>query len=145
MSRPKCCCKVRGVPAHRLFRPHEYDGPEPPTLALAIEELEAVRLADLEGLYHEAAARLMEVSRPTFGRLLASGRRKLAQAVMFGLGLRIEGEFPPPPEGSERACPRGLAACCRVEPQGDACPHAACPGPVRVLAVRASRKTTSQS
>lgn len=58
--------------------------------ALEIDELEAVRLADYEGLYHEEAARKMDVSRATFGRILSSARRKLADAVVNGKALRIE-------------------------------------------------------
>ncbi len=57
---------------------------------LDMDELEAVRLADHEGLYHEDAAQKMEVSRATFGRILNSARRKLADAVINGKALKIE-------------------------------------------------------
>ncbi len=60
-------------------------------VVLELDELEAVRLADLEGLYQQEAARRMNVSRATFGRILAGARRKLAQAVVGGQELVIEG------------------------------------------------------
>ncbi|HUX42695.1 MAG TPA: DUF134 domain-containing protein [Rectinemataceae bacterium] len=58
---------------------------------LGLDEAEALRLADLEGLYQEAAARSMGVSRQTFGRIVESARRKVADAVLNGKALRIEG------------------------------------------------------
>ena len=58
---------------------------------MTLDELEAVRLADLEGLYQEQAARRMGVSRPTFGRILDCARRKIAQALVGARVLRIEG------------------------------------------------------
>ena len=58
---------------------------------LGFDEAEALRLADLEGLYQEAAARRMGVSRPTFSRIVESARRKTADAILNGKALRIEG------------------------------------------------------
>ncbi len=72
--------KPAGVPASRLSE-----------LVLGIDELEAVRLADLEGLYQEQAAEQMKVSRQTFGRIVSAARGKVAQALVEGMSLRIEG------------------------------------------------------
>lgn len=58
---------------------------------MTLDELEALRLADLEGLYQEDAAARMGVSRPTLGRILEAGRRKVAEALVLGKALRIEG------------------------------------------------------
>lgn len=58
---------------------------------LAVDEFEALRLADLEGLYHAQAAERMGVSRRTFGRIIESARRKVARTLADGLALRIEG------------------------------------------------------
>ena len=58
---------------------------------LGFDEAEALRLADLEGLYQEAAARSMGVSRQTFGLIVETARRKVADAVLNGKALRIEG------------------------------------------------------
>ena len=58
---------------------------------LSADELEALRLGDLEGLYHEEAAGKMGVSRQTFGRIIEGARRKVAGALVDGKALRIEG------------------------------------------------------
>jgi len=63
--------------------------PEP--VRLGLDELEALRLADYEGLYQAAAARAMEVSRQTFGRIIESARRKVCDAILHGKTLQIEG------------------------------------------------------
>lgn len=57
---------------------------------LTLDELEAIRLADYQGLYHEEAAGRMNISRPTFGRILEEARRKVATALMEGKALKIE-------------------------------------------------------
>jgi predicted DNA-binding protein (UPF0251 family) len=58
---------------------------------LAVEECEAIRLADLEGMYQEEAAKKLKVSRQTFGRILENAHRKIAQAIVKGKALKIEG------------------------------------------------------
>jgi len=60
-------------------------------VALTVDELEALRLADLEGLYQDDAAARMEVSRPTFARIVEAARRKVAEALVRGRALRIGG------------------------------------------------------
>jgi uncharacterized protein len=60
-------------------------------IALSVDELEALRLADLEGLYQEAAASRMAVSRATFARIVEAARRKVAEALVHGRSLRIAG------------------------------------------------------
>lgn len=63
----------------------------PQEVILTLDEFEALRLADLEGLYQEEAAQRMGVSRPTFGRILGVAHRKVAEALILGKALRIEG------------------------------------------------------
>jgi predicted DNA-binding protein (UPF0251 family) len=58
---------------------------------LSVDELESLRLADLGGLYHEEAAARMNVSRATFGRIVEAARQKVAEALVQGKALRIEG------------------------------------------------------
>jgi len=60
-------------------------------VSLSYEGHEALRFADLEGLNQEEAARSMGVSRHTFGRILADARRAVAEAVIEGMALRIQG------------------------------------------------------
>ena len=55
-----------------------------------MDEVEALRLADYEGLYHENAAQRMKISRATFGRILGQARHKVAEALLKGKALRIE-------------------------------------------------------
>jgi predicted DNA-binding protein (UPF0251 family)/predicted Fe-Mo cluster-binding NifX family protein len=58
---------------------------------LPLDGLEALRLADLEGLSHEAAARKMNVSRQTFGRIISRARQSVADVLVHGYALRITG------------------------------------------------------
>jgi predicted DNA-binding protein (UPF0251 family) len=60
-------------------------------VTVTVDELEAIRLADLEGLYQEEAAKKMDVSRQTFGRIVESAHRKIAEALVTGKALKIEG------------------------------------------------------
>lgn len=60
-------------------------------VCLSLEGLEALRLADVEGLEQEQAAQQMTVSRPTFGRILAQARQTVAKALVCGLALKIQG------------------------------------------------------
>ncbi|MCX6818812.1 MAG: DUF134 domain-containing protein, partial [Candidatus Aenigmarchaeota archaeon] len=58
---------------------------------LAKDELEAIRLGDYEGMDQEKAARKMDISQPTFHRLILSARRKVAEALVNGKAIKIEG------------------------------------------------------
>lgn len=60
-------------------------------IQLSMEEAEAIRLKDLEGLDQEPAAIKMNISRPTFQRVLSAARRKVADALLHGKALRITG------------------------------------------------------
>jgi predicted DNA-binding protein (UPF0251 family)/predicted Fe-Mo cluster-binding NifX family protein len=72
--------KPAGVPARDLEE-----------VTLGLDGAEAIRLADLEGLYQDAAAQRMGVSRQTFGRIIEAARRAVADAIINGKRLRIEG------------------------------------------------------
>lgn len=58
---------------------------------LTIDEFEAVRLKDLEGLDQEECAKKMAISQPTFHRLITSARGKIADAIVNGKAIKIEG------------------------------------------------------
>jgi uncharacterized protein len=60
-------------------------------IIVTLDELEALRLADLNGLYQEQAAWRMKISRPTFSRIVEEARRKVADALINGKALRLEG------------------------------------------------------
>lgn len=91
MPRPRGCRRVAGPPGCVLFKPAGVPASQIAEIVLEIDELEALRLADLEGLYQEHAAQQMNVSRQTFGRIVSSARKKVAQALVQGMSLRIEG------------------------------------------------------
>lgn len=70
---------------------------------MPVEGLEAIRLSDFQGLDQETAAAKMNVSRQTFGRVLAEARAIVADALVMGKVLKIEGgHFDMPPRGRRR-------------------------------------------
>lgn len=91
MPRPVMDRRVSGRPASSLFKPAGIPAKELPEIDLTLDEFEALRLADYEGLYQEAAALRMGVSRQTFGRIVEAARRKIADALVNGKALRVEG------------------------------------------------------
>lgn len=91
MPRPHRCRYVDADPAARAFKPVGVPVERLPAVELRVDELEALRLADLEGLYQEQAAGMMGVSRPTFARLVESARRKVADALVNAKVLTIAG------------------------------------------------------
>jgi predicted DNA-binding protein (UPF0251 family) len=60
-------------------------------VTLTVDEFEAIRLTNLEGLYQADAAEKMSVSRQTFGRILESAHKKIADALVHGKALFIKG------------------------------------------------------
>ena len=91
MARPPKCRRVGFVPDVTVFKPAGAPLRELEEEVLTVEELEAIRLKDLEGLQQEECADIMKVSRPTFQRDLTSARKKIARALVEGRALRIEG------------------------------------------------------
>ena len=83
--------QIDGIPQIAYFKPAGVPLKELQEVILTFEELEALRLADLEGLYQEQAAEKMKVSRQTFGRIVSEAHAKVAQALIQGKALRIEG------------------------------------------------------
>jgi predicted DNA-binding protein (UPF0251 family)/predicted Fe-Mo cluster-binding NifX family protein len=82
---------VDAKPGVWLFKPQGIPARLIDEIYLPIEGYEALRLADLEGLRQDEAAAKMKVSRQTFGRILSDARRAVADALIHGLALRIEG------------------------------------------------------
>lgn len=91
MARPTKWRKIEHVPVIPYFVPSEKEVEELPENILKLEELEAIRLKDLEGLEQGECAERMEVSRPTFQRILLSAREKVADSLIYGKMIRIEG------------------------------------------------------
>jgi len=91
MPRPISERRLGAPISPRLMKPAGIPARELEEVRLGFDEAEALRLADLEGLYQEAAARSMGVSRQTFGRIIEMARRKTADAILNGKALRIDG------------------------------------------------------
>ena len=77
MSRPKCCRHIGAMPGKTFFQPVGAAPSSFEAVLLTLDEYEAIRLADLDGLYQEQAASRMSVSRQTFGRIVEAAHRKL--------------------------------------------------------------------
>jgi predicted DNA-binding protein (UPF0251 family)/predicted Fe-Mo cluster-binding NifX family protein len=91
VPRPPCCRRITAAPGATVFLPVRGRPRGLDEIVLPLDEFEAIRLADLEGLYHGQACGRMNVSRQTFGRILESARRKVAEALVTGKSLRIGG------------------------------------------------------
>ncbi|UCE19177.1 MAG: DUF134 domain-containing protein [Gemmatimonadota bacterium] len=91
MPRPRRCRWVGSEPNSRYFKPRGIPLTQLEETVLTVDEMEAIRLADLEGLYQEVAAKRMNVSRQTFGRIISSARRKMADAIIHAKAIKIEG------------------------------------------------------
>ena len=91
MARPTHCRRVGSMPQSDYFKPRGVPLSALEEVVLTVDEFEAIRLADLEGLYQEQAAEKMKVSRPTFGRIIESAHKKVAEALVQGKALKIEG------------------------------------------------------
>lgn len=91
MARPIKWRKIENIPIIPYFIPSETGAEQVMENILKLEELEAIRLKDLEGLEQGECAQKMEVSRPTFQRILLSAREKVADSLVNGKMIHIEG------------------------------------------------------
>jgi predicted DNA-binding protein (UPF0251 family) len=117
--------KPRGIPLSVLEE-----------VTLTVDEFEAIRLTDLEGLYQADAAEKMSVSRQTLGRILESAHQKIADALVHGKALLIKGGLIEitaarvegiPPSNRGQACPERSRGNARDTSES----HVFGPGPVR--------------
>ena len=91
MARPVKLRYVAQLPGAGFFRPVGIPTNVLQGVCLSVEEVESIRLKDLEGLEQEECAQRMHISRPTFHRIVESARRKLADALINGKAIQIEG------------------------------------------------------
>ena len=125
MPRPKCCRQIGAMPQRTCFQPEGTVSLPCDEVLLTLDEYEAIRLADLDGLYQEQAASQMNVSRQTFGRIIEAARRKVADLLVNGKTLRIEGGSVSMKAENPVRCPRCRQA---FSPDCDqrnemSCPH----------------------
>lgn len=105
MVRPIINRLVRGKPVVTYFKPRGVPLSKLSDVILTEDGLEALTLADFEGLYQDEAAKRMGISRPTYGRILTQARRAVAEAISQGKALRIQGGAVE--RVGERGCGRG--------------------------------------
>lgn len=91
MPRPKRCRRVNSIPEVVYFKPSGIPMQMLEEVCLSVEELEAIRLKDIERLEQGNCAEKMNVSRSTFQRVLGAARQKIADALLNGKAIHIEG------------------------------------------------------
>lgn len=92
MARPMKCRIVDGDVTATYFKPQGIPMRDLEEIRLERDEIEAIRLADIEDLYQADAALRMGVSRQTFGNIIARAHKKVALALLQGKALRIATE-----------------------------------------------------
>ena len=108
LARPKRLRRLAYAPPALFFLPSRSERRPAPkdAVTLTMDEFEALRLADLECHSQEQAARKMDISRATFGRIVESGRSKVARALVHGRRLEISGGAFMYGRGGQLKCPR---------------------------------------
>lgn len=125
MTRPKYCRKIGCEPGAIYFRPDGVADSEIEEVTITLDEFEALRLADLEGMYQEKSAASMNISRQTFGRIIDSARNKIAHALVHGKAIKIEGGIVSFEENGEISCAscNHSLECCKNSRGGPTCPR----------------------
>ncbi len=91
MARPKNCRDIGDSPGATYYKPKGVPYSSLDEVVITLDEFEAIRLADHDGLYQQDASERMGISRQTFGRIIDSAHGKIADALINGKALRIEG------------------------------------------------------
>lgn len=91
MPRPRKWKKVCCLPGSNLYGPLNRSDIENEVLLMTVEEYETIRLIDLEGLTQEECAQRMEVARATIQKIYNDARNKIAESLVNGSILKIEG------------------------------------------------------
>ncbi|MTI68461.1 MAG: DUF134 domain-containing protein [Firmicutes bacterium] len=91
MPRPVKWRKIENLPEYRMFKPANIPAFELEENILKVEELEAIRLRDLEGLNQTACAEKMKISRQTFQRIYNKAKKKVADSLINGKAIKVKG------------------------------------------------------
>lgn len=94
MPRPEKKRHIRCKPASYYFKPRSIPMSDLEEVELAKDELESIRLGDLNGLFQEDAAAKMNISRATFGRIIMRAHQKIADAIINGKAIKIQEDYP---------------------------------------------------
>ena len=119
MPRPRKCRKVCQLPAVRVFAPLDAASDCPPVV-MTVDEYETIRLVDHQGFSQENCGRYMNIARTTVQQIYTAARKKLADALVEGRGIRIEGGDYQLCSGDGAHCGCGgcrkrLSACCHTQ------------------------------
>lgn len=106
MPRPRKCRNVCCLPEYNRFGPFGFKDSEDNHINMTVDEYETIRLIDLEGLTQEECSIQMNVARTTVQVIYTDARKKLAESLVNGKVLQIEG-------GEYRLCDGFEKACCR--------------------------------
>ncbi len=90
MARPRLCRNIKFDPQVNYFKPQGIPVRCLDVVEMSLEEMEVLRLKNLEGLEQTEAAQKMNTSQSTFARILASANQKIADALINGKAIRIE-------------------------------------------------------
>ncbi len=93
MARPRKSRCVEREPGVTFFKPQGIPLKNLEQVIITVDELEALRLSDFLGLSHEEASQQLKVSRPTVTRMLTKAHQAVADALVHGKAIRIEGGF----------------------------------------------------
>jgi predicted DNA-binding protein (UPF0251 family) len=114
MARPRKWRRVCGLPESNLFGPLHSPLNQKKLVTMAVDEYETIRLIDLEGFTQEECAQQMGVARTTVQGIYAQARKKIAESLVQGNVLKIEGGEYQLCNGPGRFCGQG----CRRRRQG---------------------------
>jgi predicted DNA-binding protein (UPF0251 family) len=109
MARPKKFRKVCRLPARNRFGPIKADVTKEPYITMSVDEYETIRLIDLEDFTQEECAKQMNIARTTVQAVYNAARRKLADSLVNGKVLDIEGGYYSLCDGLEEVC--GCGGC----------------------------------
>lgn len=89
MARPRLCRNIKFDPHVNYFKPQGIPVGCLEVVELALEEVEAIRLKNIEGLEQTAAAKKMDISQSTYQRILVSAGQKITDALVNGKAIKI--------------------------------------------------------
>lgn len=92
MSRPRIFRKISKEPKIRCFKPESENFEDLEPIKVSLDEFEAIRLRDYHDIKQIKAATIMEISQPTFHRILSSARKKISKALIEGNPIIIVGD-----------------------------------------------------
>jgi uncharacterized protein len=117
MPRPRKWRRVCCLPESSIYGPLNGSTPQSQAIVMSVDEYETIRLIDLEGMMQEECAEIMNVARTTVQRMYIDARKKLAESLVNGTVLKIEGGDYRLCDDTDKSC--GCGRCRRHRFQGE--------------------------